>query len=45
VSAGYASIEGADVDVRWSLFDRFGAPTPWRGRGRYRRSAAGSGST
>ena len=24
VSAGYASIEGADVDVRWSLFDRFG---------------------
>ena len=23
VSAGYASIEGADVDVRWSLFDRF----------------------
>ena len=24
VSAGYASIEGADVDVRWSLFDKFG---------------------
>ncbi len=24
VSAGYASIEGADVDLRWSLYDQFG---------------------
>jgi translocation and assembly module TamA len=24
VSAGYASIEGADVDLRWSLFNRLG---------------------
>jgi translocation and assembly module TamA len=35
VSAGYASIEGADVDVRWSLFDRFGRADTLALEGRY----------
>jgi translocation and assembly module TamA len=35
VSAGYASIEGADVDVRWSLFDHFGRADTLALEGRY----------